>query len=60
VQRSLMDIADDVVLVATPEAFTRSAPARVAPLNRLTALVADQCLPPDVSAALRRASVTIH
>jgi DeoR/GlpR family transcriptional regulator of sugar metabolism len=60
VQRSLIDIADDVVLVATPEAFTRSAPVRVAPLDRLTGLVADQCLPPEVSAALRRAAVTIH
>ena len=28
VQRRLIDIADDVVLVATPEAFARSAPAR--------------------------------
>jgi DeoR/GlpR family transcriptional regulator of sugar metabolism len=60
VQRSLMDIADDVVLVSTQEAFARSAPARVSPLDRLTAFVADGWLPPDVSAALRRANVTPH
>jgi DeoR/GlpR family transcriptional regulator of sugar metabolism len=60
VQRSLMDVADDVVLVSTHETFTRSAPARVAPLDRLTAIVADPCLPPEVAQALKRADVTLH
>jgi DeoR/GlpR family transcriptional regulator of sugar metabolism len=60
VQRRLMDIADQVVLVSTYEAFTRSAPARVAPLDRLTGLVAEQWLPADLAGALRRADVTLH
>jgi DeoR/GlpR family transcriptional regulator of sugar metabolism len=60
VQRSLMDITDEVVLVATHEAFTRSAPARVARLERLTAVVAEPWLPPEVAGALKRAGVTLH
>jgi DeoR family transcriptional regulator of aga operon len=60
VQRSLMDIADEVVLVVTREAFTRSAPARVAPLDRLSAVVAEPWMPPEVVDTLRRAAVTLH
>jgi DeoR/GlpR family transcriptional regulator of sugar metabolism len=60
VQRRLMEIADEVVLIATSEAFTRSAPARVASLHRLTAVVAGPWVPPDVAWALQRASVTRH
>jgi DeoR/GlpR family transcriptional regulator of sugar metabolism len=60
VERCLMEIADEVVVVSTREAFGRSAPARVAPLARLTALVAGRCVPPDVASALERAAVTRH
>src|SRR4051794_19193442 len=60
VERCLMEIADEVVVVATREAFARSAPARVAPLAQLTALVAGRCVPPDVASALERAAVTRH
>jgi DeoR family transcriptional regulator of aga operon len=60
VQRSLMEIADEVVLVVTREAFTRSAPARVAPLDRLSAVVAEPWMPPEVVDTLRRAAVTLH
>lgn len=60
VQRSLMGIADEVVLVGTHEAFTRSAPARVAPLDRLTGVVAEPWLPPEMAGALKRAGVTLH
>lgn len=60
VERRLMEIADEVVLISTPEAFTRSAPARVARLDRLTALVAGPWVPPDVATALKRAAVTLH
>jgi DeoR/GlpR family transcriptional regulator of sugar metabolism len=59
VQRSLMDIADEVVLVSTHEAFSRSAPARVARLDRLTGLVAERWLPSEVAGALKRADVNV-
>jgi DeoR/GlpR family transcriptional regulator of sugar metabolism len=49
-----------VVLVATHEVFTSSAPARVAPLERLTGVVTDRPLPQPVVAALRRADVVVH
>jgi DeoR family transcriptional regulator of aga operon len=60
VQRGLIDIADQVVLVSTQEAFSSSAPARVAPLNRLRAWVADRWPPADVADALGRAGVVAH
>ena len=60
VQRVLMDIADQVVLVSTSEAFTSSAPARVAPLDRMRAWVADRWPPVDVVDALGRAGVVPH
>ena len=60
VQRGLMDIADQVVLVSTSEAFSSSAPARVAPLGRLRAWVADRWPPSDLTDALERAGVVSH
>ena len=58
VQRRLIGIADRVVLVATHEVYTTSAPARIAPLDRLTALVSDRPPPRAIAAALRRADAT--
>jgi DeoR family transcriptional regulator of aga operon len=60
VQRGLMAIADQVVLVSTSEAFFTSAPARVAPLCRLRAWVADRWPPADLTDALGRAGVVSH
>jgi DeoR family transcriptional regulator of aga operon len=60
VQRQLMDIADDVVLVVTREAFRTSAPARIAPLGRLARLVTDQRPPAELACALRRVGVVPH
>jgi DeoR family transcriptional regulator of aga operon len=57
VQRQLMDIADDVVVVVTREAFRTSAPARIAPLDRLTRLVTDQRPPSELACTLRRLGV---
>lgn len=59
-QSRLLDIADRVVLLATAETFTSSAPARVAYLDRLTAIVCDRRPPAEVAAALRRLSVMTH
>jgi DeoR/GlpR family transcriptional regulator of sugar metabolism len=60
VQRRLMGIADQVVLVSTAEAFYTSAPARIAPLGRLRAWVADRWPPTDLTDALKRAGVVAH
>lgn len=60
VQRRLMDIADDVVVVSTHEAFSTSAPARIAPLDRMTTFMADQRPPGELSCALRRVGVVVH
>ncbi len=60
VQRQLMDIADEVVLVVTRGAFRTSAPARIAPLDRLTTVVADRPPPGELSSALRRVGVVPH
>jgi DeoR/GlpR family transcriptional regulator of sugar metabolism len=57
VQRQLMGIADEVVLVVTREVFRTSAPARIAPLDRLTNLVTDQRPPAELACALRRVGV---
>jgi DeoR/GlpR family transcriptional regulator of sugar metabolism len=53
-QRRLLEITDRVVLLATQQTFSNSAPARVASLDRLTALVADAQLPAEVAGVLRR------
>jgi DeoR/GlpR family transcriptional regulator of sugar metabolism len=55
-----MNIADQVVLVATSEMFSTSAPARIAPLTRLRAWVADRCPPSDLAEAMGRAGVVPH
>ncbi|WP_100498895.1 DeoR/GlpR family DNA-binding transcription regulator [Geodermatophilus chilensis] len=57
VQRRLMDIADEVVLVASHEVFETSAPALAGPLDRLTAVVCDRRPPAGLEAALERAGV---
>jgi DeoR family transcriptional regulator of aga operon len=59
-QRQLIDIADEVVVVVTGEAFRASAPARITPLGRLTGLVTDQRPPAEVAVALRRVGVVPH
>jgi DeoR/GlpR family transcriptional regulator of sugar metabolism len=60
VERSLMDIADEVVLLAPHTVFTGSAPALVGPLERLTAAITDRPPPREVAAALARAGVALH
>jgi DeoR/GlpR family transcriptional regulator of sugar metabolism len=60
VQCRLMDIADDVVLLATAEVVADSAPALVAPLDRLARFVTDRTVPPGLATALRRAGVPVH
>jgi DeoR/GlpR family transcriptional regulator of sugar metabolism len=59
-QRRLIGIADRVVLVATHEVYGTSAPARIAALDRLVALVSDRPPPPPTATALRRAGVAEH
>jgi DeoR/GlpR family transcriptional regulator of sugar metabolism len=59
-QRRLIGIADQVVLVATHEVFAGSAPACVAPLEKLSAVVTDRRPAPAISAALSRAGVAVH
>jgi DeoR/GlpR family transcriptional regulator of sugar metabolism len=56
----LADIADEVVLLATRDAFTASAPALVAGLDRLAAAVTDGPPPVSLAAALGRAGVRVH
>jgi DeoR/GlpR family transcriptional regulator of sugar metabolism len=60
VQRKLIEIADEVVLVATHEVFSTSAPACVAPLDRLSRLVTDRAPPREVASALHRWEVVTH
>jgi DeoR/GlpR family transcriptional regulator of sugar metabolism len=60
VARGLAEIADEVVLLASGGAFTGSAPALVATLDRLTAVVADAEPPTAVVAELDRAGVKLH
>ena len=60
VERGLTEIADEVVLLAPAGAFTGSAPALVAPLDRITAVVTDRYPPPAVAAALDRVGVALH
>jgi len=59
-QRCLLDIADHVVVLATRDTFSGSAPARVAPLDRMTGLVADGRPPAELAATLRRLGVVPH
>jgi DeoR/GlpR family transcriptional regulator of sugar metabolism len=60
VERLLMDVADQVMLLAPYEVFVGSAPALVHPLSRLTAVVTDRPPPHPVATALRRAGVAIR
>jgi DeoR/GlpR family transcriptional regulator of sugar metabolism len=60
VQRRLVEIADEVVLVVTSDVFTTSAPVRIVPLERLTGLVTDRPPPRHVLSALHQADVTVH
>jgi len=60
VARGLAEIADEVVLLASGGVFTCSAPALVATLDRLTAVVADVEPPTAVVAKLDRVGVKLH
>ena len=60
VERLLMDVADQVVLLAPHEVFTGSAPALVGPLSRLTAVVSDRPPPNLMTTAFRQAGIAIH
>ena len=60
VARGLAEIADEVVLLASGGVFTCSAPALVATLDRLTAVVADAEPPTAVVAELDRVGVKLH
>jgi DeoR family transcriptional regulator of aga operon len=60
VARALARIADEVVLLAPARVFTDSAPALIATLDRLTAVVADRPPPAALAAALDRADVALH
>jgi DeoR/GlpR family transcriptional regulator of sugar metabolism len=56
-QRRLMDVADEIVVVSTRETFETSAPALVGSLQRVTALVCDRRPPPELACALRQVGV---
>jgi DeoR/GlpR family transcriptional regulator of sugar metabolism len=60
VQRRLIAIADEVVLVATHDVLAGSAPACVVALTELTSLITDRPVPRPVAAALQRCNVVIH
>lgn len=60
VQRRLIGIADEVVLVVTREVYSTSAAARIAPLDRMSSVVTDRHLPREVGTALRRSGVSAH
>jgi DeoR/GlpR family transcriptional regulator of sugar metabolism len=60
VDRGLAGIADEVVLLAPVGVFTDSAPALIATLDRLTAVVTDRTPPAAVEAALDSAGVALH
>jgi DeoR/GlpR family transcriptional regulator of sugar metabolism len=57
VQRSLVDVVDEVVLGATHEAFGTSPPAPAGPLDRPAAVVRDRRPPAGLDAGLQRAGV---
>ena len=59
-QRRLLEISDQVVLLATGSTFTLSAPTQVAGLEALTAMVADRRPPAAVTGALRQLGVLPH
>jgi DeoR/GlpR family transcriptional regulator of sugar metabolism len=59
VQRRLMEIADEVVIVATSAVLTGSAPALIAPLDGATRLVTDEPVPERLRPALRGAGLRV-
>ena len=60
VQRRLMEIADEVVVIATSAVFNGSAPARIAPLTRLARIVIDKPAPYRFGAVLSAAGLLSH
>jgi DeoR/GlpR family transcriptional regulator of sugar metabolism len=60
IQQALIDIADEVVLLAPRESFCGSAPVRIGALDCLTAAVLDGLPPQEVVAAFDRAGVKLH
>jgi DeoR family transcriptional regulator of aga operon len=59
VQGRFVSIADRVVVLAAAEATALTAPALITPLERIARLVTDEAPPPEIRAALFRASVDI-
>jgi len=59
VQRCLMEIADEVVIVATSAVLSGSAPARIAPLDRAARLIIDEPLPNRIGKVLRDAGAHV-
>jgi DeoR/GlpR family transcriptional regulator of sugar metabolism len=59
-QRRLLGISDQVVLLATGTTFTDSASMRIAGLEAVTAMVADRRPPASVAGALRQLGVVPH
>jgi DeoR/GlpR family transcriptional regulator of sugar metabolism len=60
VQRKLVGIADEVVLVATHEVFAASGLACIVGLEHVTTVITDRPLPRPVAAALHRAGIVAH
>lgn len=56
---ALMDIADRVVLLADHTKFSAAAPVRLAPLDRVDALVTDAPLKPGLGRVLQEAGVSV-
>lgn len=59
-QRRLMDIADEVVVLAVSGITRGSAPAQIARLDRVTRFVTDGPVPGELCTALRRAGVAVQ
>jgi DeoR/GlpR family transcriptional regulator of sugar metabolism len=58
-QRRLMGIADDVVVIGTLDVTRSSAPALIASLDQVTRFVIDGPVPAELGAALRRSGVAV-
>ena len=56
-QRRLIEIADQVVVVATHEVYRESAPVRITRLDRVMMFLSDQPPPRETAAALRHAKI---
>jgi len=56
-QRRLVEVAERVVVVATHEVFSRSAPARIVTLDQVDVVVCDRPPPPRTAEAMGRATV---